>query len=194
VRGAEARVELAREAVPLIVIHRQLGHTNSVYLQGIDNAEIIETVHARRQPMIPSAPPHRAERPYGFQEQLTQHVIYVGTGPTITGGDIWELWRDVHGQWRSNKLTGANSATAASGAPAADGQPTGYAFEAQNTQHVDFRGTDGHIHEVWWDESGPTGWHYGGNLTRQPVPRRRRAIREAMCSTRKAPSMSSGVQ
>ena len=34
-----------------------LGHSNlgitSVYLQGIDNAEIIETVHARRAPMIP---------------------------------------------------------------------------------------------------------------------------------------------
>jgi site-specific recombinase XerD len=50
-------VELAREGVPLIVIQRQLGHSNlgitSVYLQGIDNAEIIETVHARRAPMIP---------------------------------------------------------------------------------------------------------------------------------------------
>jgi integrase len=50
-------VELAREGVPLIVIQRQLGHSNLgitfVYLQGIDNAEIIETVHARRQPMIP---------------------------------------------------------------------------------------------------------------------------------------------
>jgi site-specific recombinase XerD len=50
-------LELAREGVSLIVIQRQLGHSNlgitSVYLQGIDNAEIIETVHARRQPMIP---------------------------------------------------------------------------------------------------------------------------------------------
>jgi site-specific recombinase XerD len=50
-------VEMAREGVPLIVIQRQLGHSNlgitSVYLQGIDNAEIIETVHARRAPMIP---------------------------------------------------------------------------------------------------------------------------------------------
>jgi site-specific recombinase XerD len=50
-------VELAREGVPLIVIQRQLGHSDlgitSVYLQGIDNAEIIETVHARRQLMIP---------------------------------------------------------------------------------------------------------------------------------------------
>jgi integrase/recombinase XerD len=37
-------VEMAREGVPLIVIQRQLGQSNfgitSVYLQGIDNAEI----------------------------------------------------------------------------------------------------------------------------------------------------------
>jgi integrase len=50
-------VEMAREGVPLIVIQRQLGHSNlgitSVYLQGIDSGEIIETVHARRAPMIP---------------------------------------------------------------------------------------------------------------------------------------------
>jgi integrase len=50
-------VEMAREGVPLIVIQRQLGHSNlgitSIYLQGIDNAEIIDTVHARRAPMVP---------------------------------------------------------------------------------------------------------------------------------------------
>ena len=49
-------VEMAREGVPLIVIQRQLGHTNlgitSIYLQGIDNTEIIDTVHARRAPMV----------------------------------------------------------------------------------------------------------------------------------------------
>jgi site-specific recombinase XerD len=48
---------MAREGVPLIVIQRQLGHTNlgitSIYLQGIDNAEIIDTVHPRRAPMVP---------------------------------------------------------------------------------------------------------------------------------------------
>jgi hypothetical protein len=40
-----------------MVIQRQLGHSNlgitSIYLQGIDNAEIIEAVHARRLPMVP---------------------------------------------------------------------------------------------------------------------------------------------
>jgi site-specific recombinase XerD len=52
-------VEMAREGVPLNVIQRQLGHTNleitSAYLQGIDNAEIIRTVYARRAPMLPAS-------------------------------------------------------------------------------------------------------------------------------------------
>ena len=52
-------VEMAREGVSLVVIQRQLGHTNlgvtSIYLQGIDNAEIIDTVHSRRAPMIPAS-------------------------------------------------------------------------------------------------------------------------------------------
>ncbi len=52
-------VEMAREGVPLNVIQRQLGHTDlgvtSTYLQGIDNAEVIDVVHARRAPMIPAA-------------------------------------------------------------------------------------------------------------------------------------------
>ena len=49
-------VEMAHERVPLNVIQRQLGHVNlgitSVYLDGIDTAEIIDTVHSRRPPMI----------------------------------------------------------------------------------------------------------------------------------------------
>jgi len=50
---------MAREGVPLNVIQRQLGHTNlrvtSVYLQGIDSAEIISAVHARLAPMMPAS-------------------------------------------------------------------------------------------------------------------------------------------
>ncbi|MBJ7330658.1 MAG: tyrosine-type recombinase/integrase [Solirubrobacteraceae bacterium] len=50
-------VEMAREGVPLMVIQPQLGHTNlgitSIYLQGIDSAEIIDTVHVRRAPVAP---------------------------------------------------------------------------------------------------------------------------------------------
>jgi site-specific recombinase XerD len=51
-------IEMAHEGVPLVIIQRQLGHAHlgvtSIYLQGIDNAEIIDTVHARRPPMIPA--------------------------------------------------------------------------------------------------------------------------------------------
>jgi integrase len=47
---------MGHEGVPLVVIQRQLGHSNlgitTIYLQGIDNAEIIDTVHARPAPMI----------------------------------------------------------------------------------------------------------------------------------------------
>lgn len=49
-------VEMAHEGVPLVVIQRQLGHANlgitSIYLQGIDNSEIIATVHSRPAPVI----------------------------------------------------------------------------------------------------------------------------------------------
>lgn len=30
--------------------------------------------------------------------------------------------------------------------------PTGYVFEAQGTRHVNFRGVDGHIYELWWQD------------------------------------------
>jgi site-specific recombinase XerD len=51
-------VEMAREGVPLTVVQRQLGHANlgitSIYLQGIDNSEIINTVLARPAPTSPA--------------------------------------------------------------------------------------------------------------------------------------------
>jgi site-specific recombinase XerD len=52
-------VEMAHEGLPLNVIQRQLGHANlgitSIYLQGIDNSEIVNTVHARPAPMPPAS-------------------------------------------------------------------------------------------------------------------------------------------
>jgi site-specific recombinase XerD len=52
-------VEMAREGVPLNVIQRQLGHADlgvtSVYLQGIDNTEVISTVRARLAPTMPAS-------------------------------------------------------------------------------------------------------------------------------------------
>jgi integrase len=50
--GRAHAVEMAREGVSLNVIQRQLGHANlgitSIYLEGIDAGEIIETVVGAR--------------------------------------------------------------------------------------------------------------------------------------------------
>jgi integrase len=50
---------MAREGIPLNIIQRQLGHAHlgvtSIYLQGIDDGEIIDTVRARRAPMLPAS-------------------------------------------------------------------------------------------------------------------------------------------
>ena len=51
-------VEMSRKGIPLLVIQRQLGYADlaitSAYLRGIDNAEIIHSVHERPAPMIPA--------------------------------------------------------------------------------------------------------------------------------------------
>jgi hypothetical protein len=76
---------MAREGVPLIVIQGQLGHTNlgitSIYLQGIDNTEIIDTVGRAARRWSPSTQrsgfeqPHRAPTPGGIAR---------GTPPVMT--------------------------------------------------------------------------------------------------------------
>ncbi len=51
-------VEMSREGIPLLVIQRQLGHADlaitSVYLRGIDNTEIVHTIHERPAPSVPA--------------------------------------------------------------------------------------------------------------------------------------------
>ena len=42
-----------------------------------------------------------------------------------------------------------------------------YVFDEQATQHVDFAGGDGHIHELWWDA---TGWHHNDLTERTGAP------------------------
>ena len=71
-------VEMAREGVPLNVIQRQLGHANlgitSVYLQGIDNSEIINTVYARPAPMLPASA--------GLRSSSSSEAAVAGRAPT----------------------------------------------------------------------------------------------------------------
>jgi hypothetical protein len=93
---------------------------------------------------------------YVFDGQSTQHVDYLGQD-----GHIHELWWDTDG-WHHNDLTNET------GSPlAAIATPTGYVFAAQGTQHVDYVGQDGHIHELWWDSEG---WHHNDLTTRTGAP------------------------
>jgi site-specific recombinase XerD len=59
-------VEMSREGIPVVVIQRQLGHSNlgvtSAYVRGIDNTEIIRTIHQRPAPVIPAANALRIDR------------------------------------------------------------------------------------------------------------------------------------
>jgi hypothetical protein len=86
---------------------------------------------------------------YVFDAQGTQHVDYCGTD-----GHIHELY--WNGQWWTNDLTADTNATPAEGG----GDPCGYMFDAQGTQHVDYCGVDGHIHELYWN-----GQWYTNDLT-----------------------------
>jgi hypothetical protein len=57
--SSSVATEMARKGILITVIQRQLGHADlgvtSVYLRGIDNTEIINTVHEGRAPMMPAS-------------------------------------------------------------------------------------------------------------------------------------------
>jgi hypothetical protein len=50
--------------------------------------------------------------------------------------------------WNRNDLT-----VAAHNAPLASGDPAGYTWDVDRTQHVVYRGTDGHVHELWFSNA-----------------------------------------
>lgn len=59
-------VEMSREGIPVLVIQRQLGHSNlgvtSAYLRRTDSTKIIRTIHQRPPPVIPAANALRIDR------------------------------------------------------------------------------------------------------------------------------------
>jgi hypothetical protein len=85
--------------------------------------------------------PQAAGDPSGYVHDAlgTQQVVYRGED-----NHIHELWWDAENGWGRGDLTDVT------GAPKAAGDPSGYVFDAQGTQHVVYRGVDGHIHELWW--------------------------------------------
>ncbi|WP_431247046.1 hypothetical protein [Leifsonia xyli] len=99
----------------------------------------------------PNAAPTSAPAGYSFESQRTAHVL-VHTEADSGKGHILEYWADASG-WHWGDLT------AQTGAPPVSPCETihGYVFPGEGTQHVDYVGTDGHVHELWWN---PSGWHH----------------------------------
>jgi hypothetical protein len=78
---------------------------------------------------------------YTWSVDGTEHVVYRGND-----GHIHELWLSLNsGGWQHNDLTAATSASSAAGDPA------GYTWSVDGTEHVVYRGNDGHIHELWFE-------------------------------------------
>lgn len=81
-------VEMAHEGVRLVVIQRQLGHADlgiiSIYLPGIDSAEIINTVHGRPSPMISAR--RRATTQIAATERRADHGPAPASVPRRTSG------------------------------------------------------------------------------------------------------------
>lgn len=86
------------------------------------------------------------------------HVVYRGID-----NQIHELWFDTNPfnqKWRYANLTQAAKA------PVAAGNPSGYVL---GTQHIVYRGTDGQIHELWFENKGfNQRWKYN-NLTQEAI-------------------------
>ncbi len=100
----------------------------------------------------PNASPTSAPVGYSFEDQHTAHVL-VHTEADSGSGHIIEYWSDGSG-WRWADLT------ATVGAPVISPCENirGYVFRGEGTQHIDYVGVDGHVHELWWYY--PSGWHH----------------------------------
>jgi hypothetical protein len=98
--------------------------------------------------LIGTAHPSLVWTPVNAITNCGQHTVVPSN--QNPGGEV-DLFYNATG-WHQGDLS------ATTGAPAAAGNPTGYVFAAQGTQHVIYRGSDNHIHELWWDNNG---WHQG---------------------------------
>ena len=108
------------------------GHINELWYNGAwHHSDLTNVAHA----------PGAASNPEGYTWNVdgAQHVVYRGTD-----GHINELWYD--GAWHHSDLTNVAHA------PGATGDPDGYTYtrNGDGTQHVVYRGTDAHIHELWY--------------------------------------------
>lgn len=87
----------------------------------------------------PACAPDAAPAGYGYDARQSAHVVV-----RTVDGHLLE-YREHRGEWEWEDLTLATRSPAASDAE----MVCGYVLAAEPTQHVDFVGGDGHVHELW---------------------------------------------
>lgn len=96
----------------------------------------------------PACAPDAAPAGYGYDARRSAHVVV-----RTADGHLLE-YREQGGEWEWNDLTLATRSPVASDAETV----CGYVLAAEPTQHVDFVGGDGHVHELW---RGDGEWRHG---------------------------------
>jgi len=94
--------------------------------------------------------PALIDRPFGYSFERGQHIVYRADN-TLRFLDLEEDFG-----WTASDLT----PVMAGSVPRRP--PTAYGFAAQQTHHVIYAGSDGHVHELW---KGPTGGFRHSDLT-----------------------------
>ena len=87
----------------------------------------------------------------------SQHIMY-----RTQDGHIHEMYYAPGGGWKHSDLTVRSNAV-----PAA-GDPTSFEYLADNTNHVVYRGVDGHIHEIFFRRGEE--WHHASLTARVNAP------------------------
>jgi hypothetical protein len=77
------------------------------------------------------------------QSFISDTNVSVTVTGSIPGGFLVVVVDRNVSPWKHNDLTQAT------GAPGAEGDPAGYTWDVDGTQHVVYRDSDGHIHELW---------------------------------------------
>jgi hypothetical protein len=120
------------------------GHIHELSNSGHGWHDLDLTAATGAPPTAPGATPTG----YSFESQRTAHVL-----ARTELGHILEFWADASG-WHWGDLTTATRAPVAGDSD----RVNGYVFRGEGTQHVDYVGGDGHLHELWWRSSD--GWHH----------------------------------
>jgi hypothetical protein len=105
-------------------------------------------------PSAAASMPTGQGRPWGFVFGSTHHITYRGTD-----NQIHVLW--VQDDGMNSSWVGRTPSVDAT-APLAAGDPCALISNSETVENIFYRGTDGHIHQLWagetWSHTGVTAW------------------------------------